>query len=900
MLAQDRKENAVLYYEPASEDVEKVHLSSARVRLAGGGNGCESAGSRVVTERGMLRIEDVRVGDRVPSRNGMTWKSVISTYRSPAPVAVFEVVTKRGLRFIGSGDHMSWVADATPRGWQGGIDPNTSTRCWRYLRDMAGAVLDDGLFIAVRGNGLWPKSCEIDADDAYFLGLLVGDGSYNGKGYNRGTGSISCDAQDPEIPEWICAYLASKGVVARPGPRSGAVHVQWSSVAFWDWLKSIGLEKAKGEHKSIPEAVWLGTREVVAAFIRGFADSDGCATTKPSVVIVNTSEDLARGAQIMLKRLGIKSSLHLQKVAPGSKSTLDIWRLEVTGSALALYRDRVGFMCRRKSSRLPDRKSTKWPKSHHGWDRVRSVRCVGEDYVYGLTIDGEPLYFSNGFLQHNSSKSETGLVEIVSMVTGIIPQSLREKYPEHNWKKRLRGPCRARIVCQSITNTLQPIILPKLRWNCWTGTDEPGGRRGHWGWIPKMSLIDGDWSKSWSEKYRMLRVLYRNPDNLDEVVGESTIQFQSYDVDAADQESGDLHCVLLDEPPPHAIYRANEARTMRVAGWIMLAMTWPDTPQINVDWLFDEIYERGIPGPNKRDDYECFRLRTTQNQFLMQEAVQKQIAAWDSRMVAARIEGQPIRFSNRVHELFTDVTDEWCFSCGERRPLADGHCLICKSSDVVTFRHVMDFEYKRGWPVIWVVDPHPRKAHMSLYVTVTPNDDWWVVAELECKGDPTDMRILCDEVESQLGLRVVRRLIDPRMGGSVSGAQRDRTWQDEFDAAGLYCDAGVITKEADIGRDPINTMLRPDPYTRMPRLLFHPRCVNAIQQFKRFMWDDQKDTVDRGQKQKAKDKNDDYPACLRYFALEEPSFDALLHGGRLIQARSVGRRSPSSWRRRTG
>jgi hypothetical protein len=494
---------------------------------------------------------------------------------------------------------------------------------------------------------------------------------------------------------------------------------------------------------------------------------------------------------------------------------------------------------------------------------------------------------------NGSSKTECALVEGVIAATGIVPVYLRERYPNHNWRRKLRGPTRGRIVCQSITNTLQPIILPKLRWNSWTGVDEPGGQRGHWGWIPKMCLIDGEWSKSWSEKYRMLRLLYRNPDNIDEVVGESTIQFQSYDVDAADQESGDLHWVILDEPPSEAIYNANEARTMRVGGWIMLSMTWPDDPSINVDWIYDRIYERGIPGPHKQQDYECFRLRTTQNQFLVQEAVQQQIKAWDARTIASRIEGQPIRFSNRVHPDFTDLQDEWCFSCGERRPISEHRCCHCGSTDVTTFCHVTDFEVGRGWPVYWVLDPHPRKPHMSAYIAVDPSDTWLVVAELECEGDPTDMRVLCDEMEGGLGLRVVRRLMDPNMAGSVSGAQRERTWQDDFDAAGLYCDAA---DRSETGRKTIDQMLRPDPYMKMPRLFFHPRCQNAIYQFKRFMWDDWRLGSDKSQKQRVKEKFDDYPAILRYFANENPNFDALMHGGRIVQAAGI-RRYPTRGRR---
>lgn len=523
------------------------------------------------------------------------------------------------------------------------------------------------------------------------------------------------------------------------------------------------------------------------------------------------------------------------------------------------------------------------------------------DYYEPASEDVERVHLSNARVRfcgggNGSSKTECSLVECVMMATGIIPSYFKDKFPQHDWKKKLRGPVSGRIVCQSITNTLQPIILPKLRWNCWTGTDEPGGERGHWGWIPKMCLIDGEWQKSWSEKNRLLRLLYRNPDNIDEVIGESRIQFQSYDVDAADQESGDLHFVLLDEPPTEAIYNANEARTMRVGGWIMLAMTWPDDPAIAVDWIFDRIYERGLPGPNKWPDYECFRLRTMKNKFINQTNVEKQRQAWDAQKRNSRLEGMPIRFSNRVHELFTDSPDEWCFSCGERQPIDEGHCTQCGSTDVVVFNHVADFDLGRGWPVIWVLDPHPRKPHMSAYFAVTPSDDWWMVAELEVKGDPTDQRIACDEMEAALDLRVVRRLIDPRMAANPSGAVRDRTWQDEFDAAGLYCEPA---DNSDTGRSIIDQYLRPDPHTKRPRILHHRRCTNATYQMKRFMWDDWRQGQDKAQKQKVKEKYDDFPACWRYMANTQATYEQLAQPPRIIRAGGMRRPEPrqyAAWR----
>jgi hypothetical protein len=51
----------------------------------------------------------------------------------------------------------------------------------------------------------------------------------------------------------------------------------------------------------------------------------------------------------------------------------------------------------------------------------------------------------------------------------------------------------------------------------------------------------------------------------------------------------------------------------------------------------------------------------------------------------------------------------------------------------------------------------------------------------------------------------------------------------------------------------------------------HPRCKDTIYQIQRFVWDEYSHNIDRDQKQKPKDKYDDFPAMLRYLANSEPS-----------------------------
>jgi hypothetical protein len=487
---------------------------------------------------------------------------------------------------------------------------------------------------------------------------------------------------------------------------------------------------------------------------------------------------------------------------------------------------------------------------------------------------------------NGSSKTETALVEIAMMATGIVPNFLRDKIIV---KEKLRGPVNCRVVCESLTAVLHPIILPKLQYWKWTGVDAPGGEKGHWGWIPRTCLYDGSWDKSWSEKLRMLKVLHRDPENVDRVLGESTIQFMSVDQDASDFASGDFHVVLHDEPPTLAIWRENEARTMRVNGRMMLAMTWPDDPGISVDWIYDSVYEPGRSGPNKDPEIDWFELYSTDNPYLNQDAIAAQAEAWPDEIKQVRIYGQPIRFSNRIHPLFTDVSLWWCFDCKKTVAPVNMACR-CGSKQITLYNHVAGFDIQR-WPTLFFLDPHPRKPHAFCWIQVSPGDDLYQVAEGEVDGDPTDVRNHVDQVERDLGLDVTRRIMDPNMGRSPASTRRGITWQDEFDQAGLVMDLG---EDSDVGRARINEYLKPDPRTLEPRIHILPSCKQTISQFKRYVWDDFRRSLEKDLKQKPKPKYDDFPTLWKYCLNLDPTFSFARHGSPTI--RRMGQKSEGSSR----
>jgi predicted RNA-binding Zn-ribbon protein involved in translation (DUF1610 family) len=242
---------------------------------------------------------------------------------------------------------------------------------------------------------------------------------------------------------------------------------------------------------------------------------------------------------------------------------------------------------------------------------------------------------------------------------------------------------------------------------------------------------------------------------------------------------------------------------------------------------------------------------------------------WTDEMRRVRIYGQPIRFSNRVHPIFTDQTQHWCYTCGkttipERNEKSIGHldtwlCTQCGGTNITEFNHVREFEVAERWPTLWVVDPHPRKPHMGLWVQVDPADDLWVVDEFSVEGDCVDVRKEVDKVEGMRGMLTALRMIDPNMGRSPSSSQRGRVWQDDFDEAGLVT---VLADDSEVGRKTLNQYLKPDQRRQQPRIHFHPRCKGTIAQIKRYSWDDFKRASEKDQKQVPKAKYDDYPTCL--------------------------------------
>lgn len=459
---------------------------------------------------------------------------------------------------------------------------------------------------------------------------------------------------------------------------------------------------------------------------------------------------------------------------------------------------------------------------------------------------------------NRSSKTDTALAEMVIQATGIIPYSLQETYPK---SKLTRRPIRARVVLASLTDTLEPVIKPKLQWWKWNGPGEPGSARGHWGWMPREMLQYGDWTKAYSEKYRTLHL-----------ADGGTIQFNSYDQEREHLSGGSFHLTVFDELPPKGHYTECKLRLLDTGGQLITAMTPPtEASGISAAWIYDELYE---PGQSGHPDIEAFEFFTEHNRILGAEELRWIAAGLTEEERQVRLYGRFLHLSGLIHPLFTAAVRQWCLRCD--RPVAvigEGACPTCGDAQTLPYQHVIEpFNWPRRWPVVFVIDPHPRKPSACTWTAITEDDGWYQVGELEAEGTAEEIKAAIDRHEEAHDLHPSLRLMDPNMAESTNDKmERGWTMRREFDRVGLRCDKAIDTFQ--IGKDRFNDALKPDPLTRRPRWQVLADSPKTIYQLARYTWDEWTRQEElKSPKPRPRDKYKDFPDCARYLAMANPTF----------------------------
>lgn len=230
-------------------------------------------------------------------------------------------------------------------------------------------------------------SVTIDAELAYILGLLVGDGCYTPK--VLANKSIRYSSDDYELVSAIRA--ANKYFPDLTVKHEAVVDYAIKSATLRAFLAQSGMGGKYSYEKDIPDFIIQSPKTVVVAFLQGLFDTDGTVCRCGSSSFSTTSEKLSAQVQTLLLALGIRSSR-------GFKANDYRGSWKVTPRREDGFEIKVGFRLLRKQSRICKkviytRDTNSYPPSVvnvlKNLHKTRALRGVGElpRHVHKHVID---------------------------------------------------------------------------------------------------------------------------------------------------------------------------------------------------------------------------------------------------------------------------------------------------------------------------------------------------------------------------------------------------------------------------------------------------------------------------------------------------------------------------------
>ena len=395
---------------------------------------CLHPDTLITTQRGPVKISEIRKGDRVLTHNGR-FRSVLGTSRRWMGGRLVEIKADGMLPVRMTPNHRVLSNTRYRYGYHAGgtswHEIRRSEPGWALARNLqvGDEVLSpvespwtaaDGGREALRvhsttfvgrnqfGSG-FPHPCarrvpplvDLDEETARFFGLYVAEG-FTGR---NGVVGFAIATHEDDLTEFLTSCMRQRFNTV-PVVHDSTRHrrlVRGCSRALASYLdKSFGRGAA---NKHFPEELMTASWDVIKALVRGAWEGDG--SIEPSryneARYATVSPRLAEQLDRLLKRLGYKPSIRL--VQPRGMGKRVQYHLTMSGAQAAHFLHEVMGVPQEDLSRGNRTYNTKGFEGNSFRCAVRSIRRIRySGPVYNLHVEGDESYTcSFGFVVHNSA-----------------------------------------------------------------------------------------------------------------------------------------------------------------------------------------------------------------------------------------------------------------------------------------------------------------------------------------------------------------------------------------------------------------------------------------------------------------------------------------------------------------
>jgi ribonucleoside-diphosphate reductase alpha chain len=257
---------------------------------------------------------------------------------------------------------------------------------------------------------------------AHYLGWLVGDGCTSGTVVSTIYGTAIEQAallpSHRDLIEWVNGDRS----MTPSRQANGTVQLRISRKVFKGFVEALGVRSVTSAHKIVPWSIEQAPSDIVAAFLQGLFDAEGCAVRNDAkgsyVGLGSTSIELLRGAQRSLLTLGVTSRIYMVRKAAkasgfrytrrdgtevtyGQSASYD---LRITARSLDRFAATVGFRHPSKADLLDEILAAR-----SSYEVDRSARLVertddGHELTYDLTERRNHSFIVNGVVVSNCSE----------------------------------------------------------------------------------------------------------------------------------------------------------------------------------------------------------------------------------------------------------------------------------------------------------------------------------------------------------------------------------------------------------------------------------------------------------------------------------------------------------------
>lgn len=181
----------------------------------------------------------------------------------------------------------------------------------------------------------------VDIDDAYLIGLLIGDGHL--------VHNTSFITSDLELLNFCKDYCSSRGVHYSISKTNGDDITK--TILFSNkigLIEKYGVKRTLSYTKSVPYSIRISTRESQIAFLQGYFDTDGTVhNNNGGISCCSVSKKLMQEIQLMLLNFGIVSRLREKNTKSkfGKAYLLDMFSKDAY-----MFSELIGFRLKRKQS----------------------------------------------------------------------------------------------------------------------------------------------------------------------------------------------------------------------------------------------------------------------------------------------------------------------------------------------------------------------------------------------------------------------------------------------------------------------------------------------------------------------------------------------------------------------